>query len=162
MKKIIMSLIIFLLVFEGNLFLQNKKYNKELPLLSITNQQFDTLISDAVCSLKKCDYYSKAIVFSVTIGKKNDSLYVDLIANPNQQVVLMNSHKNPLGYFFNNQHLFFVFCDTLPNIFKKTKTKKIFIINDTQDFWFVADFTEWLYLYHNDRFSLKEVIGPCD
>ena len=162
MKAYLIYLLIIPLIFKGDLLSQNNKYDKELSLLIIKNQQFDTLISNAICCLKKCDYYSKAIVFSVIIGKKNDSTYVDLAANHDLGTTLIfERHWKLYGYFFFNGHLFVVFYDNLPNMFfEVAKTKKEFVINT--DVSPVSDYTEWLYFYKDDRFVLKKVINKCD
>ena len=162
MKAFIVCLLIISLIYKGELFSQNKKYNKVLPLLIIKNKQFDSIVSNAIYHLKKCDNYNKAIVYSVVIAKKNQSTYIDLVANYDIKDALTDEYWKPYGYFIHNNHLAFVFCDTLPEIFKVTKKKKMFVINDTIDFIFTAEYTEWLYLYHDNIFTLKKVINECN
>ncbi len=161
MKAFLIYLLIIPLIFNGDLFSQNNRYNKELPLLITKNQEFDSIITDIVCCLKKCSYYSKAIVFSITIVEKNDSIFIDIAANHDPKVVLTDRYWKPYGYFLCSEHLFFVFCDNLPNIFEIAKTKKMFVINDAIDILLIADYPEWLYLYTSNKFVLKKLVNEC-
>lgn len=121
----------------------------------------DSIISNTICRLKKCNNYTKAIVFNIINVKKNDSLFIDIMAVHDQKTALTDRYWKPYGYFSFNNHLFFIFCDSLPDIFKETKEKKIFTINDTPDILLVADYTEWLFFYGRNKFYLRKVINEC-
>lgn len=159
--KIFLWFLLILFLCTGDLFSQNRKYNKELPLLEIKDQIFDTIVSNAVYSLRKCQNYSKTIVYRITIVNEADSIFIDLAAAHDQKTILSDRYWNPYGYFTRKNHLFFVFCDNLPDFLGESKTKKTFIINDPIDFILAADYTEWLYLYLNKKFMLNRVINEC-
>ena len=155
-------LLLPLLFSSGYLYSQNSRYLKELSLLTIINQQFDSIAYSSICRLKNCDSYSKAIVFRVTFAEIRDTTYIDIASVHDQKIALTDRFWNPFGYFLFCEHLFIVFCDTLPNVFEQEQLKKQFWINDKPDILLIADYPEWLYLYRDNRFVLKKSINECD
>ncbi|MGB4293551.1 MAG: hypothetical protein WBJ37_11805 [Bacteroidales bacterium] len=162
MKLFIKYFLFIPLIFSGYLYAQNSRYLKELSLLTIKSQQFDSIISNSICCLKNCNYYSKAIVFRVTIAEIRDSTYIDIAAVHDKKIALTNRYGNPFGYYFFCEHLFIVFCDTLPDIFEQEQFKKQFWINDKPDILLIADYPEWLYLFQDNKFFLKKAINECN
>ena len=124
MKLFIKYFLIIPLIFNGVLFAQSNKYDKELTLLKIKSQQLDSIINNAVCCLKDCNYYSKAIVFSIVIIEKSDSVFIDLSANYDLKTTLIfERYVNLYGYFYYKEHLFVVFFNNSPiNFFEATKS----------------------------------------
>jgi len=162
MKLFIKNFLFIPLIFSGYLYAQNSRYLKELSLLTIKSQQFDSIISNSICCLKNCNYYSKAIVFRVTIAEISDSTYIDIAAVHDKKIALTDLYGNPFGYYFFWEHLFIVFCDTLPDIFEQEQFKKQFWINDKPDILLIADYPEWLYLFQDNKFFLKKAINECN
>jgi len=162
MKLFIKYFLFIPLIFSGYLYAQNSRYLKELSLLTIKSQQFDSIISNSICCLKNCNYYSKAIVFRVTIAEIRDSTYIDIAAVHDKKIALTDRYSNPFGYYFFCEHLFIVFCDTLPDIFEQEQFKKQFWINDKPDILLIADYPEWLYLFQDNKFFLKKAINECN
>lgn len=162
MKLFIKYFLLIPLIFSGYLYAQNSRYLKELSLLTIKSQQFDSIISNSICCLKNCNYYSKAIVFRVTIAEVRDSTYIDIAAVHDKKIALTDRYGNPFGYYFFCEHLFIVFCDTLPDIFEQEQFKKQFWINDKPDILLIADYPEWLYLFQDNKFFLKKAINECN
>lgn len=163
MKLFIKYFLFIPLIFSGYIYAQNGRYLKELSLLTNKSKQFDSIISNSICSLKNCDYYSKDIVFRVTIAEIRDSTYIDIAAVHDKKIALTDLYSNPFGYFFSCEHLFIIFCDTLPlpNIFEQEQIKKQFCINDQPDILLFADYPEWLYLFQDNKFFLKKAINEC-
>lgn len=161
MKSLLKNLLIIPLIFNGVLFAQYNTYDKELTLLKIKSQQLDSVITNAVCCLKDCDYYSKAIVFSIVIIEKSDSIFIDLSANYDLKTTLIfEQYVNLYGYFYCKEHLFVVFFNNSPfNFFEITKFKRKFVVPDIGSP--VSDYPEWLYLYWDNRFVLKKAINEC-
>lgn len=162
MKSILKYFLFIILVFNGDLYSQNSRYLKELSQLKTKNLQLDSIISNSICCLKNCDYYSKSIVFRVTVAEIKDSTYIDIAAVHDQKTALTDKYWKPFGYYFFCEHLLFVFCDTLPpSIFEQEKSKKQFWINNKPDILLTADYPEWLYLYQDKKFILKKTINEC-
>ncbi|MCK9618286.1 MAG: hypothetical protein M0R21_10690 [Lentimicrobiaceae bacterium] len=161
MKSFLKHLLIIPLIFNGVLFAQCNKYDKELTLLKIKSQQLDSVITNAICCLKDCDYYSKAIVFSIVIIEKSDSVFIDLSANYDLKTTLIfEQYVNLYGCFYYKEHLFVVFLNNPPiNFFETTKSKRKFVIHDIGSP--VSDYPEWLYLYTSNKFILKKLVNEC-
>lgn len=161
MKSFLKYILFIPLIFSGYLYAQNNRYLKELSLLTIKNQQFDSIVFLSIHQLRNCNYYSKAFAFRITFKEIGDSVYIDIAVVHDKKTALTDHYWNPFGYFYFCEHLFVVFCDTLPYLFEQERERKQFWINDKPDILLTADYPEWLYLLLDNQFFLQKYINEC-
>ncbi len=160
MKTIVVFFVVFSSLITGVYSHQDQKYDKELPLLIIKNKHFDSVVSETIFRLKKCDD-TESYVFSVNIKEVNDIIYCDIISCDNQKFILVDRFRKPYGYFSSEGHLFFVFCDFSPDWLEKSNKSKAFTINDFSGPFYVKEYPEWLYIYDGQTFFLDEAFNEC-
>ena len=138
----------------------DQKYDRDLPLLIIKKKSFDSIISESVYRLQKCDN-TKSYVFSVNIKVVNDDIYCDIRSCDRQKFVLVDRFLKPYGYFLHEGYLFFVFCDFSPDWFEKSNESRTFTFNDFSGIFYAIEYPAWLYFYDGHSFYLVTAINEC-
>lgn len=143
--------------------------SKELAMLSIADTNLTVILDSIICFEKKCSYYSDSLLFTVNIRQVNDIYELQIESSNNVNGVL--DYFEPIyGYFYFDDHLFFVFKPESKILFSLTdstkkfnytkylesnkKNKRIQIIDDSHSFW-----NYWI---SNQTFTLKGKSSPCE
>ncbi|NCT18964.1 MAG: hypothetical protein GW771_12110 [Flavobacteriia bacterium] len=148
--------------------------NKEINLvqLGINNTELDLALDSIINQEKKCSYYTCDLIFGITINKNEEDTYlvIDSLLDKNIAFGL-----NPYGYFYYKKHLFLVDGDVSSQLLDRTEKKrnfkyleydptyipkngekkKIFVFTDDS-------FSQWEFLYKNQKLLLKKKTSSCD
>lgn len=151
---------------------QHKNKEANLIQLNIENNELNNTLDSIINQEKKCSYYSCDLIFGITLNKSNQDAYlvVDSLLDENIALGL-----NPYGYFYYKKHLFLVDGDIASQLLSKTEKikkfkyliydptykpkngekKKIFVFTDDS-------FSQWEFLYSNQKLLLKKKTFSCD
>jgi hypothetical protein len=156
MRKIVIYTL--LVVFFNNVsgFSQKTVY-KELPLLTIADTNLVPILDSAVRFEKKCKYYDDSLYFIIRVWpiKKNEyEVYGLRITSFNDIIFALYPIKPYLGYFYYQNHLFYVEGRDAKKFFSITKTTKKFryILDENSFLWEDDSHTSWIYYYIGNRF----------
>lgn len=148
---------------------KSKELTKELTMLSIADKNLTVILDSIICFEKRCNYYSDSLLFTINIRQVNDIYELQIESSNNVNDVL--DYFEPIyGYFYFNDHLFFVFKPESKILFSLTdstkqfnytkflksnnKSKQIKIIDDSHSYW-----NYWI---ANQIFIFKGKSSPCE
>lgn len=151
---------------------QHKHKEINLIQLNISNTELDSTLDLIINQEKKCSYYSCDLLFGITINKNKEDTYLVIDSLLDENIAL---GLNPYGYFYYKNHLFLVDGDMENQLLNKAEKKrkfkyleydptyqpkngekkKIFVFTDDS-------FSQWEFLYTDQRLLLKKKTSFCD
>lgn len=170
--KINCKLIVFLILLFNNwvTFSQHIKKQNELVHLTFVNKDICTILDSIVIAEKKCEYYNKRLIFSISI-RKIDNAYSIIIESMGDSNIAYGSSE--YGYFYYQNHLMLVDGDTCESVFSKTKEKKKFKYiqydpfyqekgNPMKVYYFSDDsFSQWSFWFTDNKFKFESKSSFC-
>lgn len=168
MKRLFFSTIILFSCLSA--FSQNEPRIKvELPLLTITNNQFSSIVDSIVGFSEKCDKNNlKSLTFEIEIKEVTFNYYQIFISLMDCQGLdyvlrLTDERSKPFGFFINNKHIFIVSgCCNPEFMFHIGNVKKEFSSHKSDLLWH-SDYSLWVYTFeYGEKFQLYKFYPICD
>ena len=138
---------------------------KQLPMLSIENENLLPLIDDVVRFYDNIEQKSDSLFITIsTLKRSGQENPVLLISSNEHRITIFDGYDNPFGYFYYKNYLFVVYEKESERFFSSTNTQKSFqydphikeksfVIDDSQPYWY--------YCFFDDNFVLiSECIPP--
>jgi hypothetical protein len=134
---------------------------KELSMLLIKDTNLVPILDSVVRFEKKCKYYDDSLFFIIRVWpiKENEyEVYVLRITSFNDIIFAVDPIQPYLGYFYYQNHLFYVEGQDAKKFFSITKTTKKFryILDENSFPWNDDSHTSWIYYYIGNRFLFDE------
>lgn len=138
---------------------------KQLPMLSIENENLLPLIDDVVRFYDNIEQKSDSLFITISTLKRIGQEYPILLISSNEhRITIFDGRNDPIGYFYYKSYLFVVYEKESEQFFSSTNTKKRFLYDpNIEDKPFVIDDSQpyWYYYYFGDNFVLfSECIPP--
>ena len=138
---------------------------KQLPILSIENENLIPLIDSVVRFYDNIEQKSDSLFITISTLKRPGQEYsILLISSDEHRITIFDGYRDPIGCFYYKDYLFVVYEKESEQFFSSTNTKKsfrydphikdkIFVIDDSQPYWY--------YYCYGDCFVLfSECIPP--
>lgn len=138
---------------------------KQLPMLSIENENLLPLIDDVVRFYDNIEQKSDSLFITIsTLKRSGQENPVLLISSNEHRITIFDGLEDPIGFFYHKNYLFVVYNKESEQFFSTTNTKKsfcydphikdkLFVIDDSQPYWY--------YKFFGDKFVLlSECIPP--
>lgn len=142
----------------------NNKF-KQLPGLSIRNENLLPLIDDVVRFYDNIEQKSDSLFITISTLKRPGQEYPILLISSNEhRITIFDGYDDPIGYFYYKNYLFVIYEKESEQFFASTNTQKNFrydphikekpfVIDDSQPYWY--------YYCFGDHFVLvSECIPP--
>ena len=135
---------------------------KQLPMLSIENENLLPLIDDVVRFYDNIEQKSDSLFITIsTLKRPGQDNPILLISSNEHRITIFDGYDNPYGYFYYKSYLFVFYEKESEQFFSLTNTKKDFrydphiknkpfVIDDSQPYWY--------YYFCGDNFVL---FGEC-
>lgn len=151
---------------------QQKEKEIELLHLIIKDQSLLSILDSVILHEKECSYYDCELLFSITIKKVKNNLFVSIESQTDRNILL---GLTPYGYYYHQNHLFLVNGDQCEDIFSTCGKKKVFSYLDYHHTGFQSkkeektiiysfnndSFSQWHYWYVKSKFVLEEKSTSC-
>lgn len=138
---------------------------KQLPMLSIENENLLPIIDDVVRFYDIIEQRPDSLVITISTLKRTEQESPILLISSNEhRITIFDGQDDPIGYFYYKNYLFVVYEKESELYFSSTNIKKSFrydpnikekpfVIDDSQPYWYY-------YCFGNNFVLLNECIPP--
>jgi len=144
---------------------QSWRYYTRLNLIQTDNKQVDSILLETIRHVEKCEYYTKDLAFRIDYFVMFDTCYMGIqVSHFRQELFCPTGLSKIFGYYKVKKHLVVVFCDEKQNLFLKTKSKKKFLVNNSDKVKLLinSDYFFWMFIIKGNKFYLKDKLNNCD
>lgn len=158
---------LFVLMFSLSLHSQHKEKTIELNELEIVNQSLTKILNFINDYETICDYYSEDLVFVINIQTINNYSRIEINTDVDLNLAL---DREPIGYFYFEEHLYLVLKDIPEELFNNKNHKKEFAYLEYDFFYeefnsegkiilrLIIDdsHSEWVFGYFQNEFIFED------